>query len=77
MWAFVVVPGDRRKTSMIHYWFADGHPIDQVALMLGHELGHIQDDGPHMHLTEDEEEDRADLYGDVAGEVMRVVLTLL
>lgn len=69
MWAFVRIPLGRRartEPAVVHWWAQPGQPDDQVALMLGHELGHISgeilDDG-------DAEEERADAYGEVAREV--------
>lgn len=65
MWAFVSV---RTKVPVIRYWHKLGVPHEQVAMMLGHELGHVTGKPARGHAAE---EDRADEYGKVAAAVFR------
>ena len=64
MWAFVEIPPESLgQPCEVHYWHrANKSPLD-VAMMLGHELGHIGDGGPKEELGYRGEEDRADEFG--------------
>ena len=64
MWAYVVVGA----VPVVHYWAAPSQSEDQIAFMLGHELGHVTGK-PYKNAGM--EEDRADLFGSVAAEVVR------
>lgn len=69
-WAFVRVPKEKGVAAVIHFWAAAEVPVERVAHMLGHELGHISGT-----ILDDEaaEEKRADGYGDVAKKVVEML----
>lgn len=69
-WAFVRVPKDKKSAAVIHYYASKDVPVEDVARMLGHELGHISGE-----LLDDEEaeEERADSYGRVVEQVFRML----
>ncbi len=69
-WAFVRVPKEKNVAAVIHFWAAKDVAPAEVARMLGHELGHISGE-----ILEDEaaEEERADRYGAVAEQVLRML----
>jgi hypothetical protein len=69
-WAFVRVSNDKKATAVIHFYAAADVPLSDVAWMLGHELGHISGE---ILDDEAEEEVRADRYGAVAAEVLKLI----
>jgi hypothetical protein len=71
-WAFVRLSNDKKPTAIIHFYAAADVPIGRVAWMLGHELGHISGE---ILDDEAEEEVRADRYGAVAAEVIKLIVT--
>lgn len=77
MWAYVDVPegkDSKKNPCIIHYWHRkDQHPL-QVALLLGHELGHIADGGPKYDPGDKLEEDRADEFARVAQESLTILI---
>lgn len=72
-WAFVRVPKQKKATAVVHFYAADDVPLEHVARMLGHELGHISGE---ILDDEAEEEQRADLYGEVAARVLEMLNAL-
>lgn len=67
MWAFVrIFDGN----AVIHWYAKRAIPLQRVAQMLGHELGHISGK-QRSGLVE---EMRADQYGDVAAEVFTLLM---
>lgn len=69
MWAFTDV---RAKPPVVRYWAAPNVQREQLAMMLGHELGHATGKPCRDHAAEEE---RADEYGRVAAEVFRRLTT--
>jgi hypothetical protein len=69
-WAFVRVPKEKGVSAVVHFFAADDVPLEDVARMLGHELGHISGE---ILDDEAEEEVRADRYGEVAGRVIEMI----
>ena len=69
-WAFVRVPDDPKQLAVVHYFASDDVSLADVAKMLGHELGHIS--GKNLRDPAKEEE-RADRYGTVAAEVLKML----
>ncbi len=69
-WAFVRVPKDTNGIAVVHFYAAKDVPLRAIAAMLGHELGHISGS-----ILDDDaaEEERADLYGKVAAEVLEML----
>lgn len=65
MWAFVSTV---TKVPVVRYWHAQGVSRERLAMMLGHELGHVTGKRARGHAAE---EDRADEYGRVAMAVYR------
>ena len=61
-WAFVET---RSKPPVVHYWHSKSCKTEDLAFMLGHELGHVSGK-PRRGVTE---ELRADEYGAVAAAV--------
>lgn len=71
MWGFAVP--DRHE---VHVWFdADKVKTSDLAMLLGHELGHLLP-CPRPDCTEWEEEERADGYGLVAQKVVEWITNL-
>lgn len=72
-WAFIRVPKEPGRPAVLHFYAAEDVPLDDLARMLGHELGHISgeilDDGA-------EEEARADRYGTVAAKVFEMLTSM-
>lgn len=68
-WAFVRIPHDG-KIATLHFWAAKSVRTEDVAHMLGHELGHLSGD---ILANDAAEEDRADQYGDVVVQVLRML----
>lgn len=64
MWAFVSV---KTKIPVVRYWHEPDVDRGDLAMMLGHELGHATGKPRRGHA----EEDRADEYGLVAEAVWR------
>lgn len=75
MWAYVIVPADGSKCE-IHFWTRADQDPRSVAMMIGHELGHIADGGPKDHLGYHGEENRADEFGRTAQETLTCLLAL-
>ncbi len=73
MWAYVDVPEDESLDCTIHFWYKKNTPLGRVALMLGHECGHISCGGPFADIPPAAEEHRADSYGQVASEVVVIL----
>jgi hypothetical protein len=69
-WAFVRVSKDPKEAAVIHFYAAKDVPLKAIAAMLGHELGHISGE-----ILDDKvaEEERANLYGDVAVRVLEML----
>lgn len=65
MWAFVTTD---TKVPVVRYWHEPGVSRERLAMMLGHELGHVTGKQARGHAAE---EDRADEYGRVAAAVYR------
>lgn len=71
MWAYVDVPRSHCEPCVIHYWHREDQDPRLVALMIGHELGHIADGGPKDgRIGDAREEDRADEFGRAAQEAL-------
>ena len=75
LFAFTHIPRNDDMPSTIHFWHEPTLDSERIALMLGHELGHISGGGPNFEISPAEEEQRADAYGYVARETV-VVLRL-
>lgn len=65
-WAFVET---KPKIPVVHYWQDGKRSRDEMAFMLGHELGHVS--GKQNKRSPIGEEIRADEYGDVVMTVLR------
>ncbi len=76
LFAFVDVPSDPGRACTIHFWRAAETGDYRLAGALGHELGHISGGGPFLDFEPAVEEYRANLYGDVAREVVMVLEAL-
>src|SRR5262249_53451536 len=77
MWAYVDIPeDDGEEPCVVHFWFRKGHDPSRVALLIGHELGHISGDGPQGPPGDMAEEERAQGYGLVAQEVVAMLEAL-
>lgn len=61
MWACV---NTKSKVPVVHYWHDSRRTLEEVAFMLGHELGHVS--GKPVKRGGWAEEHRADEYGAVA-----------
>lgn len=77
MWAFVDIPVNEDEECEVHLWFRKDQDPRLVALMIGHELGHIADGGPKDDVIgHDEEENRADEFGRAAQEAVTMLLQI-
>lgn len=75
MWAFVLIPEDEDEMCVVHFWHRKDQDPRAIAMMLGHELGHIADGGPKDKvLGYHGEENRADEFGRAAQEAMSYAL---
>lgn len=52
------------KTNTVHIWLTDKNDIEQIRMILGHEIGHLLEDNSEYSPIEDlRGEQRADNYG--------------
>jgi hypothetical protein len=64
MWAYV---DTFKSPPVVHYWCDHSTSLEDLAYMLGHELGHASG---KQYRSDHAEEDRADTYGAAAMAVM-------
>lgn len=71
MWAFAAT---RESPPVIHYWHAKGANLLHLAMLLGHEVGHLSGRKLRSRRNDWREELRADEYGAAAYLALRQVL---